>query len=76
MGKDSIDLWVTINKRPNFRTQRDSKIRAGNAGNSLGNRWSIRLSATRSRRAFTWLWQEARPLVNRALVCGDAQFKN
>jgi hypothetical protein len=39
MGKDSIRLLIAINKRLNFRTQRDSKIRAGIDGNSLGNRW-------------------------------------
>jgi hypothetical protein len=39
MGKDSIRLLVAINKRLNFRTQRDSKILAGIDSNSLGNRW-------------------------------------
>jgi hypothetical protein len=38
MGKDGIDLLITIKKRPNFRTQRDCKIQDEIDGNSLGNR--------------------------------------
>jgi hypothetical protein len=39
MGKDGIDLLMTISKRLNFRTQRECKIQDEIDGNSLGNRW-------------------------------------
>jgi hypothetical protein len=39
VGKDSIRLLVAIEKRLNFQTRRDRKIRVGMVGNSLGNRW-------------------------------------
>jgi hypothetical protein len=46
MGIDSIRLLVAINKRPNFWTQRDSKIPAGIDSNSLGNRCCVMRSLT------------------------------
>jgi hypothetical protein len=42
MGKGGIDFVIAINKRPNFRAQRNSKIQDEINGNSLGNRYSIR----------------------------------
>ena len=39
MGKDGIRLLVAIEKRLNFRAQRDRKIQDRIDGNSLGNRW-------------------------------------
>jgi hypothetical protein len=48
MGKDSIRLLAAIKKRLNFQTQRDSKIRAGIDGNSLGNRWLSESEGPRS----------------------------
>jgi hypothetical protein len=47
MGKDSIRLLDAMEKRLNFRTQRDSKIRVGIGGNSLGNRCCGMRSHTR-----------------------------
>jgi hypothetical protein len=44
LGKDGTDLLATTKKRPNFRTQRDSKIQDRIDRNGLGNRCSIRLS--------------------------------
>jgi len=47
MRKGSIRLLVAINKRPNFQTQRDSKIRVGIGSNSLGNRCCVMRPLTR-----------------------------
>ena len=54
MGKDSIRLLVAINKRLNFRTQRDSKIRVGIDSNSLGNRCRVMRSLTRLRSRYEY----------------------
>ena len=39
MGKDGIDLLMTIKNRLNFWTQRDSKVQDRIDRNGLGNRW-------------------------------------
>ena len=65
MGKDGIDWLIAIKKRPNFRTQRDSKIQDDIDGNSLGNRWlSYRKGESRRQ-------QDRRIAISEALIAGE-----